>query len=134
MKPKPSRWPVCGRCCEVAPYSWIGEPHHCAEAEPQEYDEPYGWTGSGWTERAIRNYFEDALAEVLTGGGVAVCGGLRYPHRLDTETIHALIEVGRYKTAEKVAEARNELERQLDGTHQREAAAEWAQLLADRYG
>jgi hypothetical protein len=31
-----SGWPVCGSCCEVAWFSWMGGPHHCVVAEPEE--------------------------------------------------------------------------------------------------
>ena len=36
MKPILSKWPVCGRCCEVALFPWIGGAHHCVVAEPEE--------------------------------------------------------------------------------------------------
>lgn len=29
-------WPVCGSCCEVALFPWMGNPHHCVVAEPEE--------------------------------------------------------------------------------------------------
>jgi len=30
-----SRWPVCGKCCEVAYFSWVGGPHECLTPEPE---------------------------------------------------------------------------------------------------
>ena len=29
VEPVWSSWPVCGKCCEVAPFAWFGEPHRC---------------------------------------------------------------------------------------------------------
>jgi hypothetical protein len=40
VKPVVSSWPVCGKCCEVAPFPWFGETHHFVQdhsAEPDEY-------------------------------------------------------------------------------------------------
>ncbi|MBS9533100.1 hypothetical protein KIH27_05790 [Mycobacterium sp. M1] len=31
-----ARWPVCGACCDVAMFSWMGGAHHCVVADPAE--------------------------------------------------------------------------------------------------
>jgi hypothetical protein len=114
------------------PYSWLGCPHYEEQRyeepdQPYRQHEPYGWTGERWTEDGIRVYFEECQADAaVLGEGPSMCGGLRYPNRLDPETLCALVEVARQAPnplPDIIEAARTELERQLDGTHLRVQAA-----------
>lgn len=73
-------WPVCGKCCEVAFFPWVGGPHHCVVIEPDEpkfiyghCGQPIGTTGThadlvAEQERIMFNQFErDLIAAVETG-------------------------------------------------------------------
>ncbi len=30
---KRSLWPVCGKCCEVSYFDWMGGPHYCVQVD-----------------------------------------------------------------------------------------------------
>lgn len=121
-------WPVCGKCREVAYFSWLGGPHQCVIPGPPPKPKrhicdaipPPGWTEDvGWTDEGIRFNFEYQITAALEDRrmqpGCTMGWGQYYPY--DHETSRALNEVARNQTSEPVAAAYEELERQLDGTH-----------------
>lgn len=71
-------------------------------------------SGGPLTEQQIRQAFERVLADVLAGGLVPIGVGL------DSQTCDALGRVGADGSDEVIQAARDELERQIDGTHAKE--------------
>jgi hypothetical protein len=74
-----------------------------------------------WTPDEIRAYFDTCIrAAALRGEFPACCGGMIKPNRLSEQTQRTICAVALeypHATFESVMLARNELERQLDGTH-----------------
>ena len=87
-------WPVCGKCCEVALFPWLGGPHHCVVKYPEESIADWPLTVAE-LDREISpeyaEYAEDAALEQLNERlvraveGVAHAGGSRIDATLDPD-------------------------------------------------
>lgn len=67
MNPTYSSWPVCGRCCEVAWFPWLGGAHHCVVAEPAVAIPEDAASSADDLEWSFELIVEAAVEEVSTG-------------------------------------------------------------------
>lgn len=87
-------WPVCGKCCEVALFPWLGGPHHCVVKYPEESIADWPLTVAELDPEISPEDAEDAedaaleqLNERLVRAveGVAHAGGSRIDATLDPD-------------------------------------------------
>jgi hypothetical protein len=118
VKPVVSSWPVCGKCCEVAPFAWLGGAH-CGgkgeSAEPGEYEEGGVDTSPG-SIAARHQTFSHCLNQAIQRGerSGGSCMGI------DDETFGAINAVaGEFPNATiaSIAAAHEEFARDVRGIH-----------------
>ncbi|HSA40007.1 MAG TPA: hypothetical protein P5061_05170, partial [Mycobacterium sp.] len=81
-------WPVCGKCCEVALFPWLGGPHHCVVKYPEESIADWPLTVAELLQetdpyQAALQQLSERLARAVEG--VAHAGGSRIDATLDPD-------------------------------------------------